>query len=364
MKVALINTIKPRPGSGDGMTECTYRLYIALKGKMDVKTIYATTDSKRNDIAGLLYTNTLFKKRLKGLARGGYQIIHITNHELGFAAKILQGDRGGAKIVTTIHDMTRFVPGMHEGRIQSMYNTLVKGSIESAVKYSDAIIFVSSQTEMDVRKRFRKELAGKKTAVIMQGISGGLIRAKKYKLKHDFTVGYLGSLARHKNVQFILKVAEKLKHKQIRFVIYGTGATRHQLSEYIKAHKLENVALRGFVPERNIVKTYDGLDVFMLPSLNEGFGRQILEAQARGLPVIILKQGRIPSEVSKYCIRADDESAAAGIVSRIKAKGYDRRSMKKAMSYARGFTWDRAAAKTLAFYEMEKLEPRPKGRGI
>lgn len=354
MKVALINTIKPKAGSGDAMTECTYQLYLALKGKIDVKTVYATTVSKRNDTTGLLYTNTLFKKRIKELAKDRYQIIHITNQELGFAAQILHGSRRGAKIITTIHDMTRFMPEMHEGVFQGVYNSLVRGSITAAVKYSDAIIFASSQTEADVRRRFGKELSGKKTAVIMQGISGAFIKGKKYDRKRGFTVGYLARLAKHKNVEFILKVAEKLRHEQIKFRIYGTGEARSQLSKYIRDHKLTNVVLEGFVPERNIVKAYDGLDVFMFPSLNEGFGRPILEAQARGLPVIILKKGRIPSEVSKYCIRADNEADAAAIVSRIKANGYNRRSMQKAMAYARSFTWDRTAARTLALYEMEK----------
>ena len=51
----------------------------------------------------------------------------------------------------------------------------------------------------------------------------------------------------------------------------------------------------GLALEERLIGIYDSFDVFAFPSLYEGFGLPILEAQSRGLPVIIYKYGKIPS---------------------------------------------------------------------
>ena len=61
MKIALINTIRPAEGTGDGMTEYTYQLYTRLQKSNEVDLIYSVDKLVRNNVKGLLYTNTLFK---------------------------------------------------------------------------------------------------------------------------------------------------------------------------------------------------------------------------------------------------------------------------------------------------------------
>ena len=107
----------------------------------------------------------------------------------------------------------------------------------------------------------------------------------------------------------------------------------------------------GFAPEPRIVDVYDSFDVFIFPSYYEGFGMPILEAQARSLPVIIYKFGALPKEVTRYCIKAEDESDAADIINKLKENGYNEKLRKKAAEYARGFTWEKCAKETLMVYK-------------
>jgi len=58
----------------------------------------------------------------------------------------------------------------------------------------------------------------------------------------------------------------------------------------------ERIKFIGFAPEEKIVDIYDSFDVFVFPILYEGFGMPIIEAQSRGLPVIIYKYGKIPKK--------------------------------------------------------------------
>ena len=76
----------------------------------------------------------------------------------------------------------------------------------------------------------------------------------------------------------------------------------------------------------------------------------ILEAQSRGLPVIIYKNGKIPKEVRKYCFEAESPEHMAQIIENIKENGYNEKLRKKATAYARSFTWEKTARETLKVY--------------
>ena len=97
----------------------------------------------------------------------------------------------------------------------------------------------------------------------------------------------------------------------------------------------------GPAPENRILNIYDSFDAFVFPSLYEGFGLPILEAQSRGLPVIIYKYGKIPKEVRKYCFEAESPEHMAQIIEDLKENGYNEKLRKKATNYARSFTWVR-----------------------
>ncbi len=353
MRIALISTIKPEPGSGDGMTEYAYQLYSKLKGKADITLLYVTGRSRRNNMADLLYANTLFKGRIRDLSKGDFDLVHITNQEVGFAAKIIRKANKGTKIVSTIHDLTRFKREAHSGKFQGVYNRLVAESVNSAAKYSDYLIFVSSLTRADMAKRFGGRMGGGRAAVISSGIDDRLRRGvPRPKASRPFVVGYLGSLAKHKNVSLLVEAAETLREDQgIRFDIYGTGVMHGLLKRQIASHELSNVKLKGFAPEKDKAKIYAGFDAFVFPSLYEGFGFPILEAQACGLPVILYKGGKIPEETSRYCFKASGAGEMARIIRRLKDGGYSPRLKKRATEYARSFNWGRCAKETFGVYK-------------
>ena len=96
---------------------------------------------------------------------------------------------------------------------------------------------------------------------------------------------------------------------------------------------------------------YDSFDAFVFPSYYEGFGIPIIEAQSRGLPVIIYKYGKIPKEVRKYCFEAENSEHMAQIIEDLKENGYNEKLRKKATKYARTFTWEKCARETLEIYK-------------
>ena len=355
MNILLISTSKPYKGSGTGLTEYAYQLSehlkLMLQNGSSINFLYSLSDSKRNNIKGLFHANTSFKKMIANIPKDKYDIIHITDHEIGFAAKILKKKGNDAKIITTIHDLSRFEKGLHRGLSQKVYNKLVQGSIKDAIKYSDFILCNSSQTLNTITEKFGPI---KNIKVVSHGTNDVIIKAKipKRKLHKKFVIGYIGALMKHKNFIFLLKAAEILKSKaEYKFVIYGTGIDKNILLRFKQDHGLDNVEFKGYLKEDSKVKAYDGFDAFAFPSLYEGLGYPILEAQSRGLPVIIYKYGKIPKEVRKYCFEAESPEHMAQIIEDLKENGYSEKLKNKATEYARGFTWERCARETLEAYK-------------
>jgi len=352
MRIALVNTFRPTAGSGDGITEVTYRVSEVLKRKHKVDLIYPLDSVKRNDVLGLIDANTLFKLKVRKLLSSNYDIIHITNQEMGYVARMAKQSGTTAKVVTSIFDFMRVRKGFHKGFVHSIYNRLVSQSIRDSIDYSDLIIFSASSI-----KREAAEIYGpiRKSKVIYIGPpkesfrTAPIPRRKRGKV---LNVGYMGALSHWKNVIFILRTAALLKARKsaYRFTIFGSGAELESLKDYKEKNGLDNVHFMGFAPENGLMGIYDSFDVFFYPTLEEGTSLPVFDAQARGLPVVLYGKTKLADEVKAHCLIAKDEEDAAKILERLCKDGYSPRERAISTKYARSFSWDRVARETLDAY--------------
>ena len=354
MKIAIINTIKPQPESGDGITEITYKLYSILKKKHSVDLIYPLNVSRRNDILGLLYANTFFKLKIGKLAHSDYDIIHIANHELGYVAKILRKSNTKAKIVSTIYDVVRVKTGFRNGFIHGIYNQIITGSIRDAVEFSDSIIFCASSVVGDVRQRFPQ--LGKNWKVVYLGQPNENFVKRPIQKKRrtgPFRIGYVGALSAVKNLIFTLKTAKLLlsEKSKYRFLIYGSGVKLMELKRYKEENRLDNVHFMGFAPEKKLLGIYDSFDVFLYPGLDESTSIPVINAQARGLPVLLYKKTKLSREMLLHSRMASDEEDAARMLEDLRANGYSRAERDAEVRYARKFTWEKASGEIERIYK-------------
>lgn len=95
-------------------------------------------------------------------------------------------------------------------------------------------------------------------------------------------VGYMGY---HKNHPFILELAERTKDKDIYWLLAGDGHSRALFEKSAKEKNLNKVCFLGI--RNDIPDILKASDAFILPSLLEGLGTVVLEAQACGVPCII-----------------------------------------------------------------------------
>lgn len=98
----------------------------------------------------------------------------------------------------------------------------------------------------------------------------------------------VGELNTNKNNSVIISAMEKLKNKNVYYILCGVGEKESELKEQAnKAGLFENIRFLGY---RNDVKElYEAADCFVMPSFREGLSRSIMEAMASGLPCVVSK---------------------------------------------------------------------------
>lgn len=115
---------------------------------------------------------------------------------------------------------------------------------------------------------------------------------------HELVIGNLGRLEYEKNQQFLILLSEKLKQKGIKHavIIGGSGRLEKDLKEEARRRKVhDHVHFLGFVP--NVKDALMNCDVFILPSLWEGFGYVLAEAALCRKPIIAFNLSSIPEIV-------------------------------------------------------------------
>ena len=238
-------------------------------------------------------------------------------------------------------------------RILGLHLVLLRG-IKTALR-SDFIIANSTQTRNEAIKL---GFDSKNAFVVNLGLDSGFFSKKGRKQKgKQFKVGYIGAVSTTKNVGVAVNAFSQLIDKKAIFEVWGKKEGRYEELRNLAGDD-PRIRFMGFAPEERLVSIYDSFDAFVHPTLYEGFGFPILEAQARNLPVITLKGARIPEEVKKYCIEVKDEGHMADKLEHLRLNGYSEKSRKRAAAYARTFTWGRAARGTVGVYREAYSERR------
>jgi glycosyltransferase involved in cell wall biosynthesis len=123
-------------------------------------------------------------------------------------------------------------------------------------------------------------------------------------------VTFVGRLDPQKRISDLIDAAEILarKRKDISFALIGgdpkiplEAQHRIELQAYLD-QKNPAPPVHFLGPERDIAAVYRGSDLLVLPSVEEGFGRVVVEAMAAGVPVVAAQSGALPEilEHGKY----------------------------------------------------------------
>lgn len=113
---------------------------------------------------------------------------------------------------------------------------------------------------------------------------------KKLQLEDAFVLGHVGRFSPAKNHDFLIDVFQIVKEccPDAKLLLVGDGAKRIEIFEKVRRLNLSKDVIFAGVCE-NVDELLQAMDIFVFPSLYEGFGIAALEAQTSGLPCVISK---------------------------------------------------------------------------
>ena len=233
---------------------------------------------------------------------------------------------------------------------------------------SKAVIAISNSTKQDIVRHY--PFASKKVVVTHLAhdetrfnllISKDDVRRikKKYSIVGDYVL-FLSTLKPSKNIEGLLEAWKKTYKKwpKSRLIIAGKkGWLYETIFQKVKRLGLErNVIFTGFISEKDKPALIAGAKVFVLPSFWEGFGLDVLNAMASGIPVVVSNKGSLPEVVGKAGILVNPDKPgdiAGGIDKVFSMDTYEYNILvKKGLAQAEKFSWRKTALKTLKILEM------------
>lgn len=135
-------------------------------------------------------------------------------------------------------------------------------------------------------KEYVEELSDTETIVMPNFVSVGFINQGRITNSDIKRIAYVGQVRKSKGIDSIIEVAKN--NKDIVFDLVGPLTSEYEEDEL---SKINNLVLHGAQSKEYIKNILDNADIFLFPTKSEGFSLALLEAMARGLPVITTDVG-------------------------------------------------------------------------
>lgn len=162
---------------------------------------------------------------------------------------------------------------------------------------------------------------------------------QSFKIENKFVVGHVGSFTSPKNHLFLLEIFNEVLQleRNSKLILVGDGILKEKIVAKINELEIyDNVILVGDVP--NVHEYLQGMDILIFPSLFEGLGISLIEAQASGLTCIVSdtipKEAEVTDSVYRMSlnksakewagliIECSDLNRTKNVYSEIREKGY------------------------------------------
>lgn len=266
-------------------------------------------------------------------------------------------------IVLTIHDLAfvRFP--------QFNFDWFIKkytGEVKKNAQISKKIIADSKSTKNDIVKFFKIDPS--RIGVVYLAADDLFIKLpekekdknvlKKYKINKEYILS-VGTIEPRKNFITLIKAFNHIKQIKADFsyklVIAGRTGWKSEATylERENSPYRDDILFIGRVPDKDLVQIYNQAELFVYPSLFEGFGLPPLEAMSCGLPVIASDTSSLKEVIGNagILVTAGDESKLKKQILHVLENEEIKEELKgKSLIRAKKFSWEETARKTLEIY--------------
>jgi glycosyltransferase involved in cell wall biosynthesis len=247
--------------------------------------------------------------------------------------------------VTTFHDLFVLTAEYSTQEFRARFAAQAR----NAATGSDLIIAVSQFTASQV-----SDLLGidaRTIRVVHHGVSGP---PAAFQRRPENLILHVGAIQERKNISRLIAAFETLPGVWKLVLAGSAGYGAEKILEQVrKSPAAGRIEVTGYVSQDELEQLYARASIFAFPSLDEGFGLPVLDAMARGVPVVTSNSSALREVAGDAALLVDpkdteairhslvllmnDDSARGDLV----ARGYGR---------AKEFTWEKAATNTWSVY--------------
>jgi glycosyltransferase involved in cell wall biosynthesis len=281
----------------------------------------------------------------------GYDLYHISNERI---TKCCENNK--PSIVTHHGYVTPYILKTEFNMITRLFLNLQNKNL----KHAERIITISQNMKKDIVKYLK--IQPQKVDVVYLGVDHKNFRPrdkkkvrKKLSLDEDKKIIlHVGTDVPRKNIKTILEAVNILKGKiDFQFVriggpLYTSRDLLHRLNLESYVHEI------GPVEGKLVSLYYNAADVFVFPSIYEGFGLPLVEAMASGTPVIASNINCIPEITGGNAILShpfDVKSLSKNILEVLSNESLAKEMKRRGIKRSKEFTWKKTAKETLRIYE-------------
>lgn len=179
---------------------------------------------------------------------------------------------------------------------------------------------------------------------------------------------FVGTLEPRKNLVRLMKAFARVDYGQTKLVLVGgKGWLYDDLFAEVEDLGLgEDVIFAGYVRSEELPLWYNAAIALAYPSLYEGFGLPVLEAQACGTPVLTSSASSLSEAAGDAALLVDPhdaEAIASGLDQLLTSGGLRADLRRRGLAHAESFTWERTARQTTRVYRHALDEGGLEGAG-
>ncbi|TAK89106.1 glycosyltransferase family 1 protein [Patescibacteria group bacterium] len=265
------------------------------------------------------------------------------------------------KKTTSILDLTlvNFVNKRQEGPLKNFYKHTIKPLVfkvlvRRVIRSSDQLITITNFVRQQVVSSYKAD-PQKVTTTYLAGEPPSTKITPIPKLKGKKFILYVGNAFPYKNLGALIDAFAVAKLKDYQLVLAGKPDFFYgELAEYVQQRDISSVYFAGFVSDEELAWLYQNAELYVFPSLSEGFGLPGLEAMSYGLPVASSTATCLPEVYGDAAVYFDPEDINE-MAKVIKTTLADKKLLAKLKTAgpkrAGQFNWKRTAEQTLKVYQ-------------
>lgn len=261
-------------------------------------------------------------------------------------------------VVTTIHDLTtaRFRNPAKNWLVFALKQRVYKWLVKRVARKSIQLITPSNWVKYDV-VQFANVQPSKITVTYEAADEIPDNPEPVAELQSQKFVMYIGRPQPHKNLRRLVRAFSEVQliHPKLKLALVGKNdANFESLKKYIHRQDISGIIFTDFVSEGQLRWLYEHAQIYVFPSLSEGFGLPGLEALAHGLPLVSSRATCLPEIYKDAAIYFDptntqDMAEKIRMVLEDKKLATDLRT--KGLKVASKYSWLHTAQQTLEIYE-------------